>query len=68
MNTKGTVKVEIEIPVEYDNEETKQKLLDDLKKWFNRNNNKTEISLFSSTGCYSWHLPNKNAKVEFINK
>ena len=62
---KGIVKVEIEIPIEYD-EERKEDLIQDLKESFNSRNNKT--AHWSSNGkSYSWKFPNKNAKVSFIN-
>ena len=63
---KGIVKVEIEIPIEYDDENVKKELLKDLKEYFNARHNQTQHSSFSSIGCYSWKLPRKNAKVELI--
>ena len=63
---KGIVKVEIEIPVEYD-ELSKERVLYDLSKYFNAKYNKSSmISCSTEKGTYSWQLPRKNAKVELI--
>ena len=65
---KGIVKVEIEIPVEYD-ELSKERLLEELSEHYNGKYNKSGcISSSTGRGCYSWKLPKKNAKVKLTNK
>ena len=63
---KGIVKVEIEIPIEYD-ELSKERVLHDLSEYFNAKYNKSSVRSFcSDKGIYSWKLPKKNAKVELV--
>ena len=63
---KGIVKVEIEIPVEYD-KDSKERMLTDLAKQYDRNYNKSScISCSAEKGDYSWKLPKKNAKAKLI--
>lgn len=60
---KAIVKIQIEIPVEYE-EFTKEVLLKRLQQYFNRNFNKTSVT----SGNYSWKFPNKNAEIiEIVN-
>ena len=65
---KGIAKVEIEIPIEYD-ELSKERILNDLAKHFNAKYNKSSmISCSTEKGTYSWKLPKKDARVELINQ
>lgn len=63
---KGIVKVEIEIPVEYD-DISKERMLNDLSEHFNSKYNKSSvISCSTEKGTYSWKFPKKNAKASLI--
>ena len=63
---KGIVKVEIEIPVEYD-ELSEERVVKELKEYFNGKYNKSSyISCHSTEGFYSWKLSKKNAKAELV--